>query len=134
MTKLACFHKDLYGVNINWTIEHYSTQRQSGRMIVSKKDETVPGDHDFKCDKVVASVIYHLNIAKDVEESQYSGGHEGNGTIAVALHDSATLEQSDVFTHNACVLNDTESLPIAEMNKNMSDMDDQENQIKPSCI
>eukprot|EP00978_Attheya_sp_CCMP212_P003267 scaffold6745_cov38-Attheya_sp.AAC.4 len=87
------------------------------------------------CDKVVASVIHQLNIAKDVEESQYSGGPEGNGTIAVALHDSSTLDPSDVFTHNnTCVLNDMEALAIAEMNiytfENMSDTDDQEEQIK----
>jgi hypothetical protein len=42
-----------------------------GAALVSEKDETVAGDdHDFKCDKVVASVILCLNIAKDVEKSQ----------------------------------------------------------------
>eukprot|EP00978_Attheya_sp_CCMP212_P041892 scaffold246347_cov47-Attheya_sp.AAC.1 len=114
-----------------------ATQRQSGRTIVSERYETVAGDHDFKCDKVVASVIHRLNIAKDVEESKYSGGPEGNDTVAVALHDS-TLEPSYIFTHNECVLNDMEALAIAEMNRytfeNMSDTDDQEDQIKHSYL
>eukprot|EP00978_Attheya_sp_CCMP212_P035051 scaffold150431_cov65-Attheya_sp.AAC.5 len=118
-----------------WNAAIYA--RQSWRTIVSERDETVAGDHDFKCDKVVASVIHRLNIAKDVEESQYSGGPEGNCTIAVAFHDS-TLEPSDIFTHNACVLNGMEDLAVAEMNRctfeNMSDTDDEEDQIKRSYL
>eukprot|EP00978_Attheya_sp_CCMP212_P010158 scaffold24367_cov73-Attheya_sp.AAC.2 len=93
---------DKAGIPVGRKVALSATQRQSGRTIVSEKGETVAGDHDFKCDKVVASVIHQLNIAKDVEEFQYSGEPEGNGTIAVALHDS-TLEPSDVFTHNAYV-------------------------------
>jgi hypothetical protein len=117
-----------------------ATQRQSARTpIVRDRDETVAGDYDFKCDKVVASVIHQLNIAKMWKNlTQYSGGpEEGNSTIAVALHNS-TLEPSYVFTLNACVLNAMEALSIAAINQytceNVSNTDDQEEQTKHSYL
>eukprot|EP00978_Attheya_sp_CCMP212_P034089 scaffold141169_cov34-Attheya_sp.AAC.1 len=110
---------DKAGIPVGQKVAFSATQCQSGRtIIVRKRNETVAGDdHDFKCDKVVASVIHRLHIVNNVEESQYySGGPEENGIIAVALHDS-TLEPSDFYTHNACVLNDMEALAVAEMNR-----------------
>ena len=84
---------DKAGIPVGWKVALYATKRQSGRTIVRERDETVARDHSFKCDKVFASVIHQPNVAKYVEASQCSGGPEGNGTIAVVLHDS-TLEPS----------------------------------------
>ena len=95
---------DKAGIPVVQKVAFSATQIQSVHKIVSNRYETFYGDHNFKCDKVFTSVIHQLNAAKYVEAYQYSGGPEGNGTIAVALHDS-TLEPSDIFTRNSCVSN-----------------------------
>ena len=106
---------DKFDIPVGQKMDLYETQRQSGCTIVSDIDESFSGDHNLKCDKVIAYVIHSLNISKYVKAYQYSGGPEVNGNISVALHDS-TLGPSDVFTHNACVLNYMGSLSTSEMN------------------
>ena len=80
------------------------TQDQSGCTIVRDRDENIAGYQYFICDKVFSYVIHRPNVAKDVGASNYSGRHEVNGTICVALYDS-TLDPSGFFTHKSCVLN-----------------------------
>ena len=128
---------DEYGIPVGQKIVLYAIQRQSVCTIVRYTDENIDGGHDFKCDKVVASVINRMNAAKYVEEYQYSGETGVNGIIGVEFHDS-TLDPSDVFTQNNFFLNDMEALATALTNQcsleNVSDNCDQENQTKNSYL
>ena len=49
---------DKDGIPVGQKLALSATQCQSGCTIFRYRYETVDGDHDFKCDKVVASVIH----------------------------------------------------------------------------
>ena len=80
------------------TIPVSATGKQSSRAIVQESSRAA--DHDWHCESLAMTVIHHMNISENPNDSQYSGGKEGTGFVTVSVHDR-TLNPSTGLQHSA---------------------------------
>ena len=117
---------DKASVPVGRTVPVSATSKQSSRAIV--KESSRASDHDWSCESHALTVLQHMNISENPNDSQYSGGKDGTGFVTVSVHDR-TLNPSTGLQHSANIYDYISRLAKERCNDNddLDNNDDADN-------